>query len=130
MKGLSEDGSCFKGLEIVLFAASKAVSAKFAPLAVGEGAVVIDNSSFFRLDPLVPLVVPEVNGQDIFSHRGIIANPNCTTAICMMALFPLHQRFKLIRVFASSYQAVSGTGQKAIVELSMREQEQFCDYFL
>jgi aspartate-semialdehyde dehydrogenase len=118
VQALVEDGSCFDGLSVVIFAASKAVAQQFAPLAAKRGAVAVDNSSFFRLDPEVPLVVPEINGADIFLHKGIISNPNCTTAICLMALHPLHLRFKLVRVFASSYQAVSGTGQKAIVELS------------
>jgi aspartate-semialdehyde dehydrogenase len=116
VQGLSEE--CFQGLDLVLFAASKHVSERYAPLAVKQGAVVVDNSSFFRMSPEVPLVVPEINGGDISQHRGIIANPNCTTAISLMALFPLHQLFGLQRVFASSYQAVSGTGQKAIAELS------------
>ncbi len=121
VQGLGEE--CFKGLDLVLFAASKLVSERYAPLAVKQGAVVVDNSSFFRLDPTVPLVVPEINGADIAQHRGIIANPNCTTAISLMALFPLHKLFGLQRVFASSYQAVSGTGQKAIAELSQQMAE-------
>jgi aspartate-semialdehyde dehydrogenase len=78
---------------------------------------VVDNSSAFRMDPQVPLVVPEINGGDVKLHRGIIANPNCTTAITLMALYPLHQAFRVRRIFASSYQAVSGTGAKAIAEL-------------
>ncbi len=108
---------CFVGLDIVFFAATTDVSQEWAPRAVADGAVVVDNSSFFRLDPTVPLVVPEINGEDISWHGGILANPNCTTAISLMALFPLHKLFGLQRVFASSYQAVSGTGQKAIREL-------------
>ena len=78
----------------------------------------MDNSSAFRMDPTVPLVVPEVNGADVKNHQGIIANPNCTTAISLMALYPLHQAFGVKRVFASSYQAVSGTGAQAIEELA------------
>jgi aspartate-semialdehyde dehydrogenase len=77
----------------------------------------IDNSSAFRMDPNVPLVVPEINAEDIKAHKGIIANPNCTTAITLMALYPMHQMFGVKRIFASSYQAVSGTGVKALVEL-------------
>jgi aspartate-semialdehyde dehydrogenase len=84
---------------------------------VQAGAVVVDNSSAFRMDEHVPLVVPEVNGGDIAKSRGIIANPNCTTAITLMALWPLHQAFGVKRLFAASYQAVSGTGAQAIEEL-------------
>jgi len=84
---------------------------------VQAGAVVIDNSSAFRMDDTVPLVVPEINGGDVKSHRGIIANPNCTTAITLMGLYPLHQKFGVKRVFASSYQAVSGAGAQAVEEL-------------
>jgi len=79
--------------------------------------VVVDNSSAFRMDDDVPLVVPEINPEDVKGHKGIIANPNCTTIITLMALYPLHQAFAVTRVFASSYQAVSGSGAKAIEEL-------------
>ena len=89
----------------------------FAPAAVRAGAVVVDNSSAFRMDPEVPLVIPPINGADAAGHRGIIANPNCTTAVTLMALAPLHRAFGVKRVFASSYQAVSGTGARAIAEL-------------
>src|SRR5205823_14327061 len=81
------------------------------------GAVVIDNSSVFRMEPDVPLVIPEINGEDVKQHRGIIANPNCTTAVALMAIYPLHRAFGVKRVFAASYQAVSGSGQRAISEL-------------
>src|SRR3989442_823291 len=84
---------------------------------------VIDNSSAFRMDEAVPLVVPEINGADIKGHQGIIANPNCTTAITLMALYPLHRAFFCERIFASSYQAVSGTGAKAIAELERQVRE-------
>ena len=107
----------FKGIDIALFSAGGGISKEFAPLAVKAGCVVIDNSSAFRMDDSVPLVVPEVNAADIRQHQGIIANPNCTTAITLMALYPLHQAFGVTRIFASSYQAVSGTGAKAIEEL-------------
>src|SRR5581483_11277823 len=90
---------------------------EFAPIAAKAGCVVIDNSSAFRMDESVPLVVPEINAGDVKLHKGIIANPNCTTAITLMALYPLHQAFKVKRIFASSDQAVSGTGAKAIEEL-------------
>src|SRR5881275_1453586 len=90
---------------------------KFVPVAREAGATVIDNSSVFRMDPDVPLVIPEINGQDAKQHRGLIANPNCTTAIALMAIYPLHRAFGVRRVFAASYQAVSGSGARAIAEL-------------
>ncbi len=107
----------FEGVDVALFSAGGSISKEFAPIAVKAGAVVIDNSSAFRMDPDVPLVVPEINGADIKRHRGIIANPNCTTAITLMALWPLHKEFRVKRIVASSYQAVSGTGAQAIEEL-------------
>lgn len=107
----------FKGVDIALFSAGGAISKEFAPVAAKAGSVVIDNSSAFRMDDDVPLVVPEINAADIKKHKGIIANPNCTTAITLMALYPLHAAFGVKRIFASSYQAVSGTGAKAIEEL-------------
>ena len=112
---LREDS--FGGVQIALFSAGGGISRQFAPPAVAAGAVVVDNSSAFRQDPSVPLVIPEINGEDIKGHRGIIANPNCTIAVSLMALAPLHRAFGLKRVFAASYQAVSGTGAKAIEEL-------------
>ena len=107
----------FYGIDIALFSAGGSVSKQFAPLAAKAGCVVVDNSSAFRMDPNVPLVVPEINAEDIKAHKGIIANPNCTTAITLMALYPMHQAFGVKRIFASSYQAVSGTGVKALLEL-------------
>ena len=107
----------FEGVDVALFSAGGGISKEFAPFAVQAGAVVIDNSSAFRMDPDVPLVVPEINGADIKKNRGIIANPNCTTAITLMALWPLHKEFRVKRILASSYQAVSGTGAQAIEEL-------------
>jgi aspartate-semialdehyde dehydrogenase len=107
----------FKGIDIALFSAGGSISKEFAPIAAKAGCVVIDNSSAFRMDESVPLVIPEINAADIKLHAGIIANPNCTTAITLMALYPLHQAFHVKRIFASSYQAVSGTGAKAIEEL-------------
>ncbi len=108
---------CFKGIDIALFSAGGDISREFAPAAVAAGCVVVDNSSAFRQDPSVPLVVPEINPGDVKAHRGILANPNCTTAITLMALYPLHAAFGVKRIFASSYQAVSGTGAMAIEEL-------------
>lgn len=107
----------FEGVNVALFSAGGGISKQFAPVAVKSGAVVVDNSSAFRMDPEVPLVVPEINGADIKRHKGIIANPNCTTAITLMALYPLHVEFRVKRIIASSYQAVSGTGAQAIEEL-------------
>jgi aspartate-semialdehyde dehydrogenase len=112
---LSEDS--FKGIDIALFSAGGGISKEFAPHAVNSGAVVVDNSSAFRMDPKVPLVVPEINAAAVSSHSGILANPNCTTAITLMALHPLHRAFGLRTIIASSYQAVSGTGARAIEEL-------------
>ncbi len=107
----------FEGIDIALFSAGGAISRDFAQAAVTSGAVVVDNSSAFRMSPDVPLVVPEINGSDVKNHRGILANPNCTTAITLMALHPLHRAFGVTRLFASSYQAVSGAGARAIEEL-------------
>ena len=113
----------FPGIDIALFSAGGSISREYAPLAAQAGCVVVDNSSAFRMDAAVPLVVPEINAADVKGHKGIIANPNCTTAITLMALYPLHQAFGCKRIFASSYQAVSGTGAKAILELE-RQVEQ------
>ena len=107
----------FAGIDMALFSAGGSISKEYAPIAAQAGCVVIDNSSAFRMDDKVPLVIPEINGADVKWHKGIIANPNCTTAITLMALYPLHQAFGCKRIFASSYQAVSGTGAKAIEEL-------------
>ena len=107
----------FAGVDIALFSAGGTISKEFAPIAAKAGCVVVDNSSAFRMDENVPLVIPEINASDVKSHKGIIANPNCTTAVALMALYPLHQAFGVKRVFASSYQAVSGTGAQAIEEL-------------
>jgi aspartate-semialdehyde dehydrogenase len=115
VKELKKDS--FKGIDLALFSAGGSISREYAPLAARDGCVVVDNSSAFRMDEAVPLVVPEINAADVKRHKGIIANPNCTTAITLMALYPLHQAFFCRRIFASSYQAVSGTGAKAIAEL-------------
>ena len=109
--------SSFGGVDIAFFSAGGEISRKFVPLARETGAVVIDNSSVFRMEPEVPLVIPEINGQDVHQHHGLIANPNCTTAVALMAIYPLHDVFGVRRVFAASYQAVSGSGSRAIAEL-------------
>lgn len=107
----------FAGIDIALFAGGS-VSKEFAPYAVEAGAVVIDNSSAFRMDPEVPLVVPEVNPQAILKHKGIIANPNCSTIIMVMALKPLYDMANIKRIVVSTYQAVSGAGKEGIDELT------------
>jgi len=114
---LKEDS--FKGIQIGLFSAGGSVSQKFAPIAASDGCVVIDNTSAFRMDPDVPLVVPEVNAHAIkeYKKKGIIANPNCSTIQMVVALKPLHDAARIKRVVVSTYQAVSGTGKKAIHEL-------------
>ena len=113
----------FVGVDIALFSAGGSISKQFAPIAARAGCVVVDNSSAFRMDETVPLVIPEINAADVRWHKGIIANPNCTTAVTLMALYPLHRAFGVKRIFASSYQAVSGTGAKAIEELRRQVQE-------
>lgn len=107
----------FAGVDLAFFSAGGDISRRLAPLARDAGAIVIDNSSVFRMDPDVPLVIPEINGEDVRQHRGLIANPNCTTAVALMAIYPLHRAFGVRRVFAASYQAVSGSGARAISEL-------------
>jgi aspartate-semialdehyde dehydrogenase len=114
---LREDS--FKGIEIGLFSAGGPISQQFAPIASKEGCVVIDNTSAFRMDPEVPLVVPEVNAHAIadYTHKGIIANPNCSTIQMVVVLKPIHDVAKIKRVVVSTYQSVSGTGKEAIREL-------------
>ncbi|WP_272701249.1 aspartate-semialdehyde dehydrogenase [Desulfovibrio sp. Fe33] len=107
----------FEGVDIALFSAGGAISKEYAPIAAKAGCVVVDNSAAWRMDPECPLVVPEVNPEDLDWHKGIIANPNCSTIQMMVALKPIHDEAKIKRVVVSTYQAVSGTGQKAIEEL-------------
>jgi aspartate-semialdehyde dehydrogenase len=107
----------FRHIEFAIFSAGATVSKEVAPLAVKSGAVVIDNSSAFRMDADVPLVVPEVNRRQAFKHKGIIANPNCSTIQLVVALKPLHDRFKIKRVVVSTYQAVTGAGQQGVDQL-------------
>jgi len=108
----------FAGVDVAIFSAGGDASAVLAPIAVAEGAIVVDNSSQWRMDPAVPLVIPEVNPQALDAHKGIIANPNCSTIQMLVALKPIHDAFKIKRVVVSTYQAVSGTGGKAIAELT------------
>ena len=108
----------FKGVEIALFSAGGSTSKKFSPFAAKDGCVVVDNSSAWRMDDAVPLVVPEVNASDIKWHKGIIANPNCSTIQMVVVLKPLHDVANIERVIVSTYQAVSGAGIKALDELT------------
>lgn len=112
---LTEAG--FDGVDIALFSAGSATSKKFAPLAVRAGATVIDNSSAFRMDPAVPLIVPEINREALRTHRGIIANPNCTAIISITPLWPIHQANRIVRLLIASYQSASGAGAAAMEEL-------------
>lgn len=107
----------FEGVDLALFSAGAQVSRLLAPLACRAGAIVIDNSSAFRMEPDVPLVVPEINPGALRAHRGIIANPNCSTIILALPLWPLHRRFAARRVVVSTYQAASGAGARALAEL-------------
>jgi len=111
------EAASFQGLDLVLASAGGSVSRQWAPLAVAGGAVVIDNSSAFRLDPEVPLVVPEVNPGAAFTHRGLLANPNCTTILLSLVLAPLEAKRRIRRVVVSTYQSASGAGARAMEEL-------------
>lgn len=111
------EASFDRGIDIALFSAGSNTSLKFAPIAVSKGCIVVDNSSCWRMDDTVPLVVPEVNQQDIHLHQGIIANPNCSTIQAAMVLKPLHDRYKIKRVVFSTYQAVSGAGRQGWIDL-------------
>jgi len=122
---LREDS--FKGVDIVLSSPGSKVSAQFSPIAAKDGAVVVDNTSHFRMDPLIPLVIPEVNRHDIgmFKNKGIIANPNCSTIQMLVALKPLHDVARIRRIVVSTYQAVSGAGQAGITELETQVRDLF-----
>ncbi len=107
----------FEGIQLALFSAGGSISKKFAPIAASAGAVVIDNSNAWRMDPKVPLVVPEVNPEAALSHSGIIANPNCSTIQMVVALKPIYDAVGIRRIVVTTFQAVSGTGKRAIEEL-------------
>ncbi len=107
----------FKGIDVALFSAGAVVSREYCPLAARAGALAIDNSSAFRLEPDVPLVVPEVNPLEMFRHKGIIANPNCSTIQMVVVLKPLHDKWKIKRVVVSTYQSVTGAGKLAVSQL-------------
>jgi aspartate-semialdehyde dehydrogenase len=111
------DEGSFDGVDLALFSAGGSISRKFAPIAVARGAVVVDNSSAFRMDAEVPLVVPEINPEALGAHRGIIANPNCAAIISITPLWPIHQRNPIRRLILSTYQAASGAGAAAMEEL-------------
>jgi len=115
VRELKEDS--FRGVDVALFSAGGGTSRRFAPLAVEQGAVVVDNSSAFRMDPAVPLVVPEINPEAVRAHRGIIANPNCSTIIAITPLWPVHRSNRLRRMIVATYQAASGAGAAAMEEL-------------
>ncbi len=120
---LKED--VFEGFDIAIFSAGGGTSQKFAPHAAAAGCIVVDNSSAWRMDERCPLVVPEVNAADLEKHQGIIANPNCSTIQMMVVLKPIHDAARITRVVVSTYQAVSGTGQKAIAELETQVRQMF-----
>src|SRR2546429_2512343 len=111
------DDRSFDKIDIAFFSAGGDVSRNYVPMACQSDAIAIDKSSAFRMDPHVPLVIPEINAEDVRQNRGVIANPNCTTTVMLMALYPLHCVFGVRRVFATSFQAVSGSGARGIEEL-------------
>ena len=117
------DAGSFEKIDIAFFSAGGDVSRKYVPVACQADAVAIDKSSAFRMDPHVPLVIPEVNAEDVRLHRGVIANPNCTTTVMLMALYPLHRIFRVHRIFAATYQAVSGSGVRGVEELTRQVKE-------
>ena len=113
----------FEGIDIALFSAGSEISRHFSPIAARSGAVVVDNSAVWRMEPDVPLVVPEVNPGDIERHKGIIANPNCSTIQMVVALYPLHKVNPIKRIVVSTYQSVSGTGAAAVEELNVQSKQ-------
>jgi len=112
------DAGSFEKIDIAFFSAGGDVSRNCVPIACQADAIAIDKSSAFRMDPHVPLVIPEINPEDVKLHRGVIANPNCTTTVMLMALYPLHKIFRVHRVFAATYQAVSGSGTRGVEALT------------
>src|SRR5258705_2779863 len=125
------DAGSFEKIDIAFFSAGGDISRNYVPIACQADAIAIDKSSAFRMDPHVPLVIPEINPGDVKLHRGVIANPNCTTTVMLMALYPLHKIFRVHRVCAATYQAVSGSGTRGVEELTRQtrtraEDEQRC----
>ena len=125
VKELKHDS--FKNIDIALFSAGASISREFAKYAVESGAIVIDNSSAFRMEDGIPLVIPEVNRKAVFEHKGIISNPNCSTIIMAVAVKPVYDLSPITRIVASTYQAVSGAGAKAIVELEEQTRDIICN---
>lgn len=125
IEAITEDS--FKGVDIAWFCVEADISQKIAPLAISSGTIVIDNSSAFRMDPKIPLVIPEVNPEHLDSHKGIIANPNCSTIQMLIALKPIHDAYKIKRVVVSTYQSVSGTGKAAVDELDSQVKNYYDD---
>jgi aspartate-semialdehyde dehydrogenase len=117
------DAGSFEKIDMAFFSAGGDVSREYVPIACQADAIAIDKSSAFRMDPHVPLVIPEINAGDVKLHRGVIANPNCTTTVMLMALYPLHKIFRAHRVFAATYQAVSGSGTKGVEALTQQTNE-------
>src|SRR5437764_3471136 len=117
----------FEKMDIIFFCAGGDVSRKYVPLACQADAIAIDKSSAFRMEPHVPLIIPEINGDDVRGHRGLIANPNCTTTVMLMALYPLHRIFHVLRVFAASFQAVLGSGSRGVEELTRQIRDAAAD---
>src|ERR1051325_11007414 len=117
------EAKSFEKIDIAFFSAGGEVSRNFVPIACQADAIAIDKSSAFRMDPHVPLVIPEINADDVKHHRGIIANPNCTATVMLIALYPLHKIFRVHRVFAATYQAVSGSGTRGVEELTRQIKE-------
>src|SRR5216117_3964091 len=113
----------FDKIDIAFFCTDGDVSRKYVPIACQSDAIAIDKSSAFRMDPHVPLVIPEINAEDVRQNRGVIANPNCTTTVMLMALYPLHRVFGVRRVCATSFQAVSGSGARGIEELKRQVED-------
>src|SRR5216117_455023 len=117
------DDRSFDKIDIAFFSAGGDVSRNYVPMACQSDAIAIDKSSAFRMDPRVRLVIPEINADDVRQNRGVIANPNCTTTVMLMALYPLHCVFDVRRVFAASYQAVSGSGTRGVEELTRQTRD-------
>jgi aspartate-semialdehyde dehydrogenase len=121
----AREGS-FKNVDIAFFCVEGDISKNLAPIAIDEGAIVIDNSSAFRMTEGIPLVIPEVNPEDLKTHKGLIANPNCSTTQMLVPLKPIHDKYKIKRIVVSTYQSVSGTGKKAIDEL-IEQANSYCE---
>lgn len=120
-----DENSFDSGFDFAIFSAGTSTALKYAPIAVSKGCIVIDNSSAFRMDKNVPLVVPEVNKEKIFENNGIIANPNCSTIQAMLPLKVLDDKYKIKRIIYSTYQAVSGAGKKGLENLEKKEERNF-----